>query len=80
MVVLTVDDHPLIRAALREVLGTLTERVELLEAANPEEGLATLGQRPDLDLVLLDLRFAQHSGLAFLARFRAVAPAVPLVV
>ena len=80
MVVLTVDDHPLIRSALREVLGLMAERIELLEASNPEEGVALLRQRPDTDLVFLDLNFSQHDGLAFVERFRAAAPAVPVIV
>lgn len=80
LAVLTVDDHPLIRSALREVLHLMAERVELLEAATPPEGLAVLERRPDLDLVLLDVNFAQHDGLAFVDRFRAAAPATPLMV
>ena len=80
LVVLTVDDHPLMRSALREVIGLTAERVELLEAANPPEGLALLERRPDTDLVLLDLNFAAHNGLDFIERFRAAAPATPLLV
>jgi len=80
LVVLTVDDHPLIRSALREVIGLTAERVELLEAADPQEGLALLERRPDTDLVLLDLNFAAHDGLAFIESFRAAAPATPLLV
>jgi DNA-binding NarL/FixJ family response regulator len=80
LVVLTVDDHPLMRSALREVMGLAAERVELLEAADPPEGLALLERRPDTDLVLLDLNFAAHDGLEFIERFRAAAPATPLLV
>jgi DNA-binding NarL/FixJ family response regulator len=80
LVVLTVDDHPLIRSALRELIGLMAERVELLEAANPPDGLAMLERRADTDLVLLDLNFAAHDGLAFIERFRAAAPATPVLV
>jgi len=79
-VVLTVDDHPLIRSALREVVALMTERIELIEASDPEEGLEQLRRRPDTDLVFLDLNFSQHDGLAYIERFRSAAPAVPLVV
>jgi DNA-binding NarL/FixJ family response regulator len=79
-VVLTVDDHPLIRSALREVLQAMAERVELIEASDPEKGLALLARRPETDLVFLDLNFARHDGLAFIERFRAAAPAAPLIV
>ena len=79
-VVLTVDDHPLIRSALREVVALMAKRIELIEASNPEEGLAVLRGRPDTDLVFLDLNFSQHDGLAFVERFRAAAPAAPLII
>lgn len=80
LVVLTVDDHPLIRSALREVMQLTARHVELLEASNPLEGLALLKRRPETDLVLLDLTFAAHDGLAFIEGFRAAAPATPLIV
>jgi len=80
LVALTVDDHPPIRAALREGLTDLASAVELLEACNPEEGLTVLRARPDTDLVCLDLSFAHHHGLAFIGRFRSAAPAARLVV
>jgi DNA-binding NarL/FixJ family response regulator len=80
IVVLTVDDHPLIRSALREVLRDMAGRVELLEASNPEEGLALLAGRADVDLALLDLTFAGHDGLDYVGKYRTAAPAVPLVV
>jgi len=79
-VVLTVDDHPLIRSALREVLRSIAPHIELIEASDPEEGLAALRRRPETDLVFLDLHFSRHSGLAFIERFRSAAPAVPLIV
>jgi len=80
LIVLTVDDHPLIRAALREVISLTAQQIELLEAADPPEGLALLEGRPDTDLVLLDLNFGAYNGLAFIERFRAAAPATPLLV
>src|SRR5438874_13471924 len=80
IVVLSVDDHPLIRSALREVVALKAERIDLMEASNPEEGLALLRQRPDTDLVFLDLNFSHHEGLAFVERFRSVAPAAPLFI
>src|SRR6266700_554743 len=79
LVVLTVDDHPLIRSAWREVLCVMAKRLDLIEASNPDDGLVLLGERPDVDLIFLDLHFSRHDGLAFVERFRAAAPAVPLV-
>lgn len=79
-VLLTVDDHPLVRSALREVLRGVTEQVELLEASNPDEGLALLRRRADTDLVFLDLNYSRQDGLPVVPRFREAAPAVPLIV
>jgi len=80
MVLLAVDDHPLIRSALREIVRGVTGEVELLEASRPEEGLALLRSRRDIDLVFLDLKFSRQSGLAYVPGFRDAAPAVPLVI
>jgi DNA-binding NarL/FixJ family response regulator len=80
-VVLAVDDHPLIRSALREVLACVgSGSIELVEASDPDEGLALLQQRADVDLVFLDLGFAEHDGLAYVERYRAAAPIVPVIV
>jgi DNA-binding NarL/FixJ family response regulator len=79
-VLLAVDDHPLIRSALREVLRAVTAQVELLEASSPQEGLALLRRRTDADLVFFDLKFSRHDGLPFVPRFREAAPGVPLIV
>jgi DNA-binding NarL/FixJ family response regulator len=75
--VLVVQDHSLVRSGLREVLGRIGERIELLEGSCPEEGLSLLAKRPDVDLIFLDLD--SRDGLAFIRHFRAAAPAVPLV-
>src|SRR5262249_22277769 len=80
-VVLAVDDHPLIRSALREVvLCAGAGTIELVEAGDPAAGLALLTQRHDIDLVFLDLSFADHDGLAYLERYRAAAPLVPVII
>lgn len=79
-VVLTVDDHPLIRAALREVLRLMAGSVELIESSDPEAGLAVLRRRSDIDIVFLDLHFSAHDGLAFIEAYRAAAPVVPVIV
>src|SRR5688572_19026712 len=79
-VVLTVDDHPLIRSALREVLSLAGGDVELIEVSDPEAGLAALRERPDIDLAFLDLHFSKYDGLSYVERYRNAAPAVPLII
>ena len=80
LTVLIVDDHPLMRSALREALCASAQGSEILQAADPEQGLALLASRPDVDLVILDLNFSKHDGLDFIRRYRRAAAAAPLVV
>ncbi len=80
MKILVVDDHPLIREALREVLKALDQDIALLEAADCAEGLATADANSDLALVLLDLALPGKSGFEALAEFRERHPGLPVVV
>jgi DNA-binding NarL/FixJ family response regulator len=80
LTVLSVDDHPLIRSALGEVLAEVADPLELIEASHPEEGLELLREHASVDLAFMDLSYPQHDGLQFIERFRAAAPATPLVV
>jgi DNA-binding NarL/FixJ family response regulator len=78
--ILVVDDHPLIREALRQVLKVLDSQIELLEAADCSEGMAQATANPDLTLVLLDLSLPGQGGIDALPAFRERFPAVPVVV
>jgi DNA-binding NarL/FixJ family response regulator len=79
-VVLVVDDHPLIRFALREVLRLTMAPLQLVEATSPEEGLAVLATRSDIRLVLLEPKFSARDGISVVSRFHQAAPRVPLVI
>lgn len=80
MKILVVDDHPLIREALRQVLKQLDQDIELLEAPSAGETLAAAAQHDDLDLILLDLTLPGSDGLKLLRELREQYPAVPVVV
>lgn len=80
MRILVVDDHPLIREALRQVLRALDKTVDLLEAQCADEALATAAQHADLDLILLDLALPGANGFGLLQQLREQHPAVPVVV
>jgi DNA-binding NarL/FixJ family response regulator len=81
MNILIVDDHPLIRQALRSLLAELDPQVALVEADNADQAMASLRGRSPVDLVLLDLVFpGGDGGLAFLAEVRSARPEVPVVV
>ncbi|MDP2870143.1 response regulator transcription factor [Methyloversatilis sp.] len=80
MKILIVDDHPLIREALRHVLPGLAADIRLYDASDLESGLALADQHPDLDLALLDLTLPGCSGMSALRTFRSAQPALPIVV
>jgi DNA-binding NarL/FixJ family response regulator len=80
MKILVVDDHVLIREALRGVLRELDTDAAVLEAADYRHGLALIEQDGGVALVLLDLNLPDRDGFAALADLRERHPAVAVVV
>lgn len=80
MRILVVDDHPLIREALGQVLRVLDGKVELLEARDRDEAVEVARSSPDLNLVLLDLALPGAHGFDVLKELRTEHPGVPVVV
>ena len=80
MKILVVDDHPLIREALRQVLKALDEKIELLEAQSCAEAIDLAARNPDIALILLDLTLPGSDGFEALRELRNQYPAVPVVV
>lgn len=78
--VLVVDDHPLIRDALRQVLKELDGNIELLEADSAGAAMAIAAERDHVDLILLDLELTGTPALGLLRDLREQSPAVPVVV
>jgi DNA-binding NarL/FixJ family response regulator len=80
MKVLVVDDHPLIREALRNVVAELDPQLELLESADSAGALRIAAAHPDIDLVLLDLNLPDSEGFTTLEELRRRRPATAVVV
>lgn len=80
MKILAVDDHPLIRDALRHVLKVLDPDMTLISAASAHETLVAATEHPDLNLVLLDLSLPDANGFEVLHRLREEHPGIPVVV
>lgn len=80
MKILIVDDHPLIREALRHVLRVLDDKFVLLEAQNYAEAVAAADSNSDLNLILLDLGLPDIDGFDALSKLREQYPGVPIVV
>lgn len=79
MKTLVVDDHVLIREALRGVLKELKSDAAVVEAADSRQTLQRLAENPDLELVLLDLKLPDRNGLELLAELRERYPALAVV-
>jgi DNA-binding NarL/FixJ family response regulator len=80
MEILVVDDHPLIREILPEVLRRAFGNVIVVGVADLESAFARLAHHKAPDLALLDLNLPGHNGLDTLRRFRWKFPDVPVVV
>ncbi len=80
MKILIVDDHPLIREAVRHVLVQLDRDVQVFDADDCAAAADQILAHQDLDLVLLDLSLPGSSGLSALESLREQFPAVPVVV
>lgn len=79
MKILLVDDHPLIREAIRQVLAELAEDVDILWAGDATDAMSLLDQHAELDLILLDLSLPGTSGMATLDMIRERHPTIPVV-
>jgi DNA-binding NarL/FixJ family response regulator len=80
MKILVVDDHVLIREALRGLFRELRPEATVLEAPDAAQTMQLLVQHIDIDLMLLDLSLPDRDGLALLKELRARHPGIPVVV
>lgn len=80
MKILSVDDHPLFREAVKGVLEQLSHNsVHIIEAASCEEAMELCQTYTDLDLIVLDFELPGIDGLAGLCELRDCQPATPIV-
>lgn len=80
MNILVIDDHALIREALRSVLTELKREATVVEAPDWRQAKRQLEMNAELDLVLLDLNLPDRDGFDALAELRERYPAVSVVV
>ncbi|HEY2231334.1 MAG TPA: response regulator transcription factor [Xanthobacteraceae bacterium] len=80
MKILAVDDHVLIREALRGVVKELKDDATFLEASDCRQAMQLIGEHPDIGLILLDLSLPDRDGLAMLVELREQYPAISVVV
>jgi len=80
MKVLLVDDHALIRDALRGVLKELVDVATVLEASDCRQAMRLVEEHPDLHLILLDLNLPDRDGFSVIADLRRHHATISLVV
>ena len=80
MRILVVDDHPLIQVALKHVLTEIEATVELFQAHDAPAARARLAERPDIELILLDLALPGSDGFELLQELRVDWPGTPVLV
>jgi len=78
--VLIADDHPLFRAALREVVVGALSDWGIIEAHDFSAAQEAVAKDDDIGLILLDLNMPGMEGLSGLTTLRDEAPALPIVV
>ena len=77
--VLLADDHSLVRAGIRSLLGAMADVQVVAEASSGEEALE-LAAREQPDVVLMDIAMKDITGLDAAARMRERHPAVRVVI
>lgn len=80
MKILVIDDHALIREALRGVLKELKGDVSVMDVPDWGHAAPQLEERANFDLVLLDLNLPDRDGFEILAEMRERHPAIAVVV
>src|SRR3954462_5386602 len=78
--ILLVDDHPLFRDGLAELLKALDRDVQPLQAGDANAAMRHIKLHPDIDLVLLDLHMPGRTGLDLLDELKKELPSAPVVV
>ena len=80
MKILVVDDHPLIRSAMRDVLKEVKGDAIVLEASSYSQAMQVIAEHPDLELILLDLNLPDRDGFSALTELGERYPAIPVVI
>ena len=70
MKILVIDDHVLIRQAMKGVLKKLRRDAVVLDASDCRQAMETIANHRDIDLVLLDLTLPDRDGFSVLAELR----------
>ncbi|HKP12958.1 MAG TPA: response regulator transcription factor [Blastocatellia bacterium] len=79
MKVLIVDDHPVVRRGLRQILADEYKALVAGEAQNAQEALRLIREQ-DWDIVVLDISMPGRNGLEVLKEVRQLRPKLPVLI
>jgi two-component system, NarL family, invasion response regulator UvrY len=79
MLVLIVDDHPLLRRAVRQLIEQHYPSPIVREAMNADEAMRIVRAQP-VELVILDIVLPDHSGLTLLKQIRQIRTKIRCVI
>ena len=77
--ILIADDHPIVRAGIKQILAETSDMVAADEAGNGQEVL-NLIQKKDYDVILLDISMPGRSGLEVLKDLKKEKPKTPVLI
>lgn len=77
--ILLVDDHPVVRQGIRQILTEAFDQVDIGEAGDAPQALHEVRTRP-WSVVILDLSLPGTSGLDVLRDLRREQPALPILI
>ncbi|MGE0444059.1 MAG: response regulator [Vicinamibacterales bacterium] len=77
--IMLVDDHPIVRRGLREILAESFEQAVIHEVGSAHEALA-LARTQSWSVVILDLSLPDASGLDVLKKIREARPRLPVLI
>jgi DNA-binding NarL/FixJ family response regulator len=76
--ILLVDDHPMMRAGLEQLINRQSDLIVCAEAGTPAEAFQQISLKPDL--ILTDLTMPGRSGIEFIKDLHAVHPGIAILV
>jgi DNA-binding NarL/FixJ family response regulator len=76
--ILLVDDHPMMRAGLEQLINRQPDLTVCGEAGTPQDAFEQLTKKPDL--ILTDLTMPGRGGIEFIKDLKAIAPDLSILV